>query len=51
MKSQHLKQNYPELVIFPTVDDNVDGAVKNLEEVGGAGQYLSPETGKLWLNT
>jgi len=27
VKSQHLKQNYPELVIFPAVDNDVDGAV------------------------
>ena len=40
---QHLKQDQSELVILPAVNDDVDATVQNLQEVGGAGQYCSPE--------
>lgn len=43
IQSQHPEQDDPELVVLPTVDDDVDAGVDNQEQMGEARHHLYPE--------
>ena len=41
-QAEQTEENFPELFIFLTVDDNVDGGVEHKEEVGEESEELAP---------